>query len=73
MNESMISRRWLLRESGLGLGTVALAQLLSGAPRKARMDLTPRPAAFEPRAKAVIQLVQNGGPSRWTCSTPSRS
>ena len=75
MTDSLISRRWLLRDSALGLGTVALAQLMtagrvSGAPRKARMDLTPRPPALEPRAKAVIQLVQNGGPSQMDLFDP---
>jgi hypothetical protein len=77
MNEAMISRRRLLRDSGLGLGVVALAQLLDadcalGAARGAAvpMDLKPRRGPLPVRAKAVIQLVQNGGPSQMDLFDP---
>ena len=73
----MISRRHLLRDSGLGFGTVALAQLLSadralGAPRRqpVPVDLKPRNGPFPARAKAVIQLMQNGGPSQMDLFDP---
>src|SRR5687768_1191856 len=77
MNEMMISRRRLLRDSGLGFGSVALAQLLSsdralGTPgrKPVPMDLKPRLGPLPARAKAVIQLVQNGGPSQMDLFDP---
>ena len=71
-----ISRRRLLQMSGLGLGTVALASLLDsdtllGAPSTPIFtDLKPRLGHFPGRAKAVIQLVQNGGPSQMDLFDP---
>ena len=68
--DNLISRRRLLEMSGLGFGTLALASLLDsegllGAPSTpVYTDLRPRPGHFQGRAKAVIQLVQNGGPSQ---------
>jgi hypothetical protein len=77
MDETMISRRRLLQNSGLGFGTVALAQLLErdralGAPgsKPVPMDLKPRRGPIPPRAKAVIQLIQNGGPSQMDLFDP---
>src|SRR5262245_13642415 len=64
-----ISRRELLASSALGLGALAAtfighrrcrASDVSGA----AFSLRPRPPALAPRAKAVIMLVQNGGPSQ---------
>jgi Protein of unknown function (DUF1501) len=63
-----MSRRELLERSGLGFGSLALAAIL-GEQIKARAestspaDLSPRAGHFAPRAKAVIQLMMNGGPS----------
>jgi len=67
------SRRAFLRESGFGLGKIALASLLSGAldsPTVSRAavaapvdPLAPRPSHFAPRAKAVIHLFMTGAPS----------
>ena len=71
-----ISRRRLLEMSGLGLGTVALASLLDseallGTPSTPiYADLKPRLGHFPGRAKAVIQLVQNGGPSQMDLFDP---
>src|SRR5438477_1276141 len=67
-----VSRREMLAKSGLGFGSLALSWLLSQergfaeAPRVAAvpMDLKPRAGHFPGRAKAVIQLMQNGGPSQ---------
>jgi len=68
------SRRHFLAGSGLGLGSLALAWLLRedgylGAEpvkpdlEKPHFDLRPRPPHFEPRAKAMISLFMQGGPS----------
>ncbi len=64
------SRRAFLAQSGLGFGTLALAHLLNAegllgseaAPGGA--DLRPRAGHFGARAKAVVMLMQTGGPSQ---------
>jgi len=65
------SRREWLRSLGAGFGSLALASLMDEAGLLAaeptagvRSDLTPRPGHFPGKAKAVIQLFQNGGPSQ---------
>src|SRR4051794_15045487 len=68
------SRRTFLRETGLGVGTLALAHLLQqdgllnavAPPRRSPggADLRPRPGHFPAQAKAVIMLMQIGGPSQ---------
>ena len=64
-----LSRRQLLRRTGLGLGSMALAPLLGeGATVAARcatspLDLRPRPPHSAPRARSMIMLMQTGGPS----------
>jgi hypothetical protein len=67
-----LSRRDLLRLSGLGLGSLALAHLvhqekLLAAPSA---DIVARPPHDAPRARAVIMLVQNGGPSQMDLFDP---
>ena len=57
-----LTRRELLRASGLGFGGLALSAL-------AHDDDGRRPH-FAPRAKAVIMLVQNGGPSQMDLFDP---
>ncbi len=66
------SRREWLQSLGSGFGTLALAGVLreaglvaaeTAAPRGAD-DLAPRSGHFPGKAKAVIQLFQNGGPSQ---------
>ena len=67
------TRRSFLQDSGVGLGKIALASLLTGAldaaqPASAATGepadaLSPRPAHFAPRAKAVIYLFMAGAPS----------
>jgi hypothetical protein len=56
------TRRELLQASGLGFGGLAISAL-------AHADEGHRPH-FEPRAKAVIMLVQNGGPSQMDLFDP---
>ncbi len=60
-----VSRRELLRRSGLGLGWLGLAGLI-GEPAAQAADanpLAPRAPHFPARAKQVIHLFMNGGPS----------
>ena len=70
MNDSFSRREWL-RSLGAGFGNVVLASLMHEAGLLAavtndsvRSDLTPRKGHFLGKAKAVIQLFQNGGPSQ---------
>src|SRR5215831_10244981 len=74
-----ISRRALLQQSGLGFGSLALTWLLNsqGALAASHANgpqlgsgLRPTPGHFPARAKAIIQLVQNGGPSQMDLFDP---
>jgi Protein of unknown function (DUF1501) len=58
----LLTRRELLQASGLGFGGLALSALA-----QAEEEHKPH---FEPRAKAVIMLVQNGGPSQMDLFDP---
>src|SRR6202140_3980884 len=68
-----LTRRHFLAHSSLGIGGLALAWLLNedkllGAPGRAeleqrRFDLTPKRPHFEPKAKAMISMFMQGGPS----------
>jgi len=66
------SRRWFLRECGLGLGKIALGTLLTDAfAATLRADTGPRTDALKPRAphfpakaKRVIHLFMAGAPSQ---------
>ena len=81
-NPHILSRRELLKNSGLGFGSLALASLLNSeglfaadsgdAPQAGKLfsDLLPRKGHFPGSAKAVIQLVQNGGPSQMDLFDP---
>src|SRR5262245_52450982 len=64
----MISRRDLLVRSGLGFGSLALADLLQAETPVARDPGSPNPLApkkphFPGKAKHVVHLFMNGGPS----------
>lgn len=64
----LISRRWFLRDCGLGLGAVALASLL-GTDRRLRAadpadPLAPKSPHHAPKAKRVIYLFMGGAPSQ---------
>jgi len=71
------SRRDFLRYSGLGFGSLALAHLMqsenllgdTAAPPEG-YTLRAKPPHFPPRAKAVIQLFQMGGPSQMDLFDP---
>ena len=69
----ILSRRELLRASTFGVGSVALAWLLNEErllanptrpePQQHAFDLKPRPPHSPPRARAMISLFMQGGPS----------
>jgi hypothetical protein len=64
--EPVVTRREALRRSGLGLGWLGAASLLAEEARATAgipATLGPRPPHFPPRARAVIHLFANGGPS----------
>src|SRR5689334_11005021 len=61
-----VSRRWFLQQCGVGLGTLALGDLLGNAGYanpKGSNPLAPRAPHFEPKAKRVIFLFMAGAPS----------
>ena len=64
------SRRWFLKECGLGLGKVALASLLTDAfaskviAATSSNALKPRAPHFPGKAKHVIHLFMAGAPSQ---------
>ena len=55
-----VTRRAFLYKMGLGLGSVALSQLMGGSEAKAGLLEAPHRA---PKAKRVVYLFQSGGPS----------
>src|SRR6266550_3754587 len=59
MNPQQIARRWFLRQCGVGLGAMALSQLLNASDN----PLAPRLPHFAPKAKNVIFLFMAGAPS----------
>ena len=75
-----MSRRELLRRSGMGLGALGLASLLGdlglGATAGSATDinpLEPRAPHFAPKATRVIHLFMNGGPSHVDTFDPKPS
>ena len=62
-----LSRREMLCRSGAGIGALALAQLL-GEPQQAQaageLPLAPRKPHFPAKAKRLVHLFANGGPSQ---------
>ncbi|MEO8428499.1 MAG: DUF1501 domain-containing protein, partial [Verrucomicrobiota bacterium] len=67
----LITRRWFFRDCGLGLGSMALANLLlenrvfAASPTvKASGPLVPKQPPFPAKAKRIIYLFQAGAPSQ---------
>lgn len=65
-NHGHVSRRWFLRECGLGLGKIGLASLLAHPLSRAAVVQPPRTLQphHTPKAKAVIHLFMAGAPSQ---------
>ncbi len=62
----LVARRWFLQRCGIGLGAIALSQLLCDDGRAATISdpLSPKKPHFEPKAKRVIFLFMAGAPSQ---------
>ncbi|MEX2260944.1 MAG: DUF1501 domain-containing protein [Bryobacteraceae bacterium] len=60
----MLGRRDFFSRLSLGLGGMALGGLLARAADGARYDVLPKKPHFQQKAKRVILLFQNGGPSQ---------
>src|SRR5262249_52769251 len=66
----LLARRWFLQECGVGLGAIALLDLLRqngyAAPGEAALPapLPPKPPHSAPKAKRVIFLFMAGAPSQ---------
>src|SRR5205823_14767227 len=65
-NFSPLSRRELLQRVGAGMGMLGLASVLAedAVAETAANPLAPKVPHFAPRAKHVIHLFMNGGPSQ---------
>src|SRR3954471_6647003 len=65
--EPIADRRQFLQRAGVGLGMLALADLLGGPDSRAgdapAAPLAPRPTHIPARAKSVIWLMMEGAPS----------
>jgi hypothetical protein len=59
-----LSRREMLTRCGTGLGLLGLAGVLDAESPRTDNPLAPRQPRFAPRAKHVIHLYMNGGPSQ---------
>jgi hypothetical protein len=66
---TLVTRRWFFRDCAVGLGTLALAELLgaaqpaAAAPSELPNPLAPRKPHYTPKAKRVIYLFMAGAPS----------
>ncbi|HXD85539.1 MAG TPA: DUF1501 domain-containing protein [Urbifossiella sp.] len=60
----MFNRRQMLARTGTGLGMLGLAALLDHEAKASTNPLAPNVAHFPARAKHVIHLFMNGGPSQ---------
>jgi hypothetical protein len=63
----LVTRRWFFQECAVGLGAIALAELLGARPAAAASSLAdplaPRKPHYTPKAKRVIYLFMAGAPS----------
>src|SRR5947209_20307841 len=70
ISSEYLTRRSLLKRLGTGMGLIGLAGLLGDEARRAAATsaapspLAPRPAHFAPRARRLVHLFMNGGPSQ---------
>ena len=61
---SLLPRRHFLNQCGIGLGGVALAEMLGNAKAQATVEAAQPVPHFAPKAKRVIYLFMSGGPSQ---------
>ena len=65
MNELLYqTRRHFFSACSVGLGSIALSQLMAAEAAKTQNALSPKPPHFAPKAKSVIFLFMAGGPSQ---------
>lgn len=67
LDDLLLSRRQLLGRCGTGLGMIGLASVLASDGRlqgAAANPLAPRPAHFPGKARRLVHLFMNGGPSQ---------
>jgi hypothetical protein len=65
--QTALTRRWFLKQSGVGLGSIALANLLQSNSAYGDTTATPltiKPPHFAAKAKRVIYLFMGGAPSQ---------
>src|SRR5437016_3813215 len=62
-----VTRRWFFKQCGVGLGAIALGELLAGEQLKAALapanPLAPKASPFPAKAKRIIYLFMAGAPS----------
>ena len=63
-DSNSLTRRHALRSMGTGMGLLALPGLLEAKSPVANNPLAPKPSHFRPRAKHIIHIYLNGGPSQ---------
>ncbi len=64
MKTNLVSRRWFLRDCGVGLGAIAATDLLHASARDTSVDpMTPKLPHHAGKAKNVIYLFMAGAPS----------
>src|SRR5215467_6675522 len=61
---SLYARRKFLGQFGIGLGRMALASLLAESAPAAEAPMALKQPHFAPRAKSIIYLFMEGGPSQ---------
>jgi len=61
---SGLNRRSFLKQFGMGLGGMALGDLMSSSPAAANEVALQQATHFAPKAKRIIYLFQSGGPSQ---------
>ena len=70
MTSDVFSRRQMLQTSALGFGALALSALEADARDPETSAFSVRPSHFPAKAKAVVFLMQNGGPGQMDLFDP---
>ena len=70
---SLITRRWFLRDCGVGLAGIAATSLFAQEAAGCSAAAWAPGPHFPPKAKSVIYLFQAGAPAIWSCSISSPS